>query len=132
MNAKVLDLCREILDLAEAQRAAVLNARFDEVILLQEKRQRVMERIQSFDGPGSAYSHFDASAEKRDRVKEEFSCSLNMTVRKILSIDKEIKQTLHQELFDLIEKMETVQKLKKAFCHGVASGKTGKNLNVNA
>jgi len=133
MNELILDLCREILDLAEAQKEAVVEERFDELIGLQERRRRIIERIQKFDGAESSDSHFRLPDGKDDPAGEEFSRMLDVIVKEILSIDEEIDGLIRRELNTLIDKMETVHKLKKAFCRGAAVRQgTGGKLNVSA
>lgn len=132
MNELILHLCKEILSLAEAQKEAILEEKFDELIKLQEKRRRIIEKIQKIDSVESSSGHFDVSEEKDDRIKEEFSRRMNVTVKKILSIDREIESIIHQDLDSLIGKMETVQKLKKAFCQGAGFRHPGRKLHVNA
>ncbi len=132
MSELILQLCKEILDLAETQKEAILAEKFDELIELQEKRRRIIEKIQKIDSSGSSGGHFDVSGEKDDWLKEEFSRRMNVTIKKILSIDREIETIIHQDLDSLVGKMETVQKLKKAFCQGAAFHQAGRQLNVNA
>jgi hypothetical protein len=132
VNELILHLCKEILSLAEAQKEAILEEKFDELIKLQEKRRRIIEKIQKIDSVESSSGHFDVSEEKDDRIKEEFSRRMNVTVKKILSIDREIESIIHQDLDSLIGKMETVQKLKKAFCQGAGFRHPGRKLHVNA
>ncbi len=132
MSKLILHLCKEILYLAEAQKEAVLEEKFDEVIELQEKRQRIMKRVQDFDDFESSYGHFDMSEEKDARLKEENSRQMKIIVRKILSVDREIEAIVHRELDSLVGKMETVQKLRKAFCQGAGIPRSGRKLHVNA
>ncbi len=132
MNELILHLCKEILSLAEAQKEAVLEEKFDEVIELQEKRRRIIEKIQKIDGSESSGGHFDVSEGKYGLAKEEFSRSMNVIVEKTLSIDREIQGIIQQEQHSLIDGMESVQKLKKVFCRGAGFRKTGRKLNVNA
>ncbi len=132
MSELILQLCKEILDLAETQKEAIIGGRFDELNELQEKRQLIIEKIQKFDSIESSGGHFDVSGEKDDRVKEEFSRWMNVIVEKTLSIDREIETIIHRDIDSLVGKMETVQKLKKAFCQGAGFLQPGRKLNVNA
>ncbi len=132
MSELILHLCKEILDLAEAQKEAILEEKFDELIELQEKRLRIIEKIQKIDSSESSGGHFDVSGEKDDLVKEEFSSRMNVTVKKILLVDRETKTIIHRDIGSLVGKMETVQKLKKAFCQGAGIRRPGRKLNVNA
>ena len=132
MSELILHLCKEILSLAEAQKEAVFEEKFDELIELQEKRRRIMERIQSFDSLDTTGGHFDVSGGKYDREEEESSREMNVIIKKILSIDREIEAIIHRDIDSIIGKMETIQKLKKAFCQGAVFRQTGRKLNVNA
>ncbi len=132
MNELILHLCKEILSLAEAQKEAVLEEKFDEVIELQEKRQLIIEKIQKFDSAESSGGHFDVSEGKYGLAKEEFSRKMNVIVEKTLSIDREIQGIIQQEQHSLIDGMETVQKLKKAFCRGAGFRQAGQKLNLSA
>jgi len=132
MSELILHLCKEILSLAEAQKEAIREEKFDELIELQEKRRIIIEKIQSFDSFDSSGGHFDVSGGKDNRKEEVFFREMNATIRKILSIDREIEIIIHQDIDSLIGKMETVQKLKKAFCQGAGFRQPGRKLNVNA
>lgn len=132
MSELILHLCKEILGLAEAQKKAIREEKFDELIELQEKRRIIIERIQSFDSFDSSGGHFDVSGGKDDHEEEGFFREMKLIISKILSIDREIEIIIHRDIDSLIGKMETVQKLKKAFCQGAAFRQPGRKLNVNA
>jgi len=132
MSELILHLCKEILGLAEAQKEAILGGKFDELMELQEKRRRIIEKIQKIDSSGSSGGHFDVSEENDNRVKEEFSRRMNATVKKTLLVDRETETIIHRDIGLLVGKMETVQKLRKAFCQGAGFRRPGRKLNVNA
>ncbi len=120
----------EILELAEAQKEALLKGRLEKAVELQERRQRIIDKIQNVDREATSDHLFNPSTGKNDPVMEEFSQKIVMTIERILSLDSEMRTIIHAEMGSVSDKLETLQKIK-AFCRNAAHHQAKRNLSVS-
>src|SRR3989304_3659611 len=75
-SERVYGLHKKLLGLAENQLKALQEERFDEALEYLEKRQRIIDKIQSRDAIG-----------KNDHEGDDYSHKIRINIEKILSID---------------------------------------------
>lgn len=123
MNRDSLLLFRRLLELAELQRKAVLEQRFDDAAEIQEKRNAVFNEIQNIDI--NALSSIPASQQFDKSAAAEI-------IENLFSIDNEIKTLIRAEMKSLSEKLRVIQKIQKAAADPAEYKRAGKNLNITA
>ncbi len=123
MNRDSLLLFRRLLELAELQRKAVLEQRFDDAAEIQEKRNAVFNEIQNIDI--NALSNIPSSQQFDKSAAAEI-------IENLFSIDNEIKTLIQAEMKSLSEKLRVIQKIQKAAADPAEYKKAGKNLNITA
>ncbi|MBI4686996.1 MAG: hypothetical protein HY756_04335 [Nitrospirae bacterium] len=116
----MIDHLRDILALSEVQKKALLEGRLEAALVLQEKRQSIIKRVQKFDAAKS-------SAKQSKDLTEKFQ----MLINKILLIDSEMEDLIKKELKHVSERFDNIRKIKK-FCNNTAYSIAGKKLNINA
>lgn len=120
----------EILELAEAQKEALLEGRLEKAVELQARRQKIIDKIQNVDREATADHLFNPSTGKNDPVMEEFSAEKLAVIEKILSVDKEMQSIIYTKLVSISKKLDNIHKLR-AFCHNAAPYHPTGKLNIN-
>jgi hypothetical protein len=123
MNRDSLLLFRRLLELAELQRKAVQEQRFDDAAEIQIKRDAVFDKIQNIDI--NVLSNVPAS-QQFDKI------AATKIIENLFSIDNEIKALIQAEMKSLSEKLRVIQKIQGAMADPVEYKKAGKNLNISA
>jgi|GEM_PF-2360417 len=120
----------EILELAEAQKEALLEGRLEKAIELLERRQEIIDKIQNVDREVTSDHLFNSSAGKNDPVMEEFSVEKLAVIEKILSVDKEMQSIIHTKTVSISKKLDNIHRLR-AFCHNATFCHPTGKLNIN-
>jgi hypothetical protein len=123
MNRDSLLLFKRLLELAELQRKAVREQRFDDAAEIQIKRDAVFDKIQNI-GINAFSSVSDSQQFDKIAAKE--------IIESLFSIDNEIKTLIQAEMKSLSEKLRVIQKIQGAMADPVEYKKAGKNLNISA
>jgi len=123
MNRDSLLLLKRLLELAELQRKAVCERRFDDAAEIQEKRNAVFNEIQNIDI--NVLSSIPAS-QQFDKI------AATEIIENLFSIDNEIKTFIYAEMESLSKKLRVIQKIQGAMADPAEYKKAGKNLNITA
>lgn len=116
----MIDHLRDILALSEVQKKALLEGRLEDALVLQEKRQAIIKRVQKFDASMSS-----------SKPSKGMTAKFQVLIDKILLIDNEMEGLIKKELKHVSERFDNIRKIKK-FCNNTAYSITGKKLNINA
>jgi hypothetical protein len=119
----MITLFKRLLELAELQRKAVCEQRFDDAVEIQEKRNAVFNEIQNIDI--NAFSNIPDS-QQFDKI------AATEIIENLFSIDNEIKSLIQTEMKSVSEKLRVVQKIQGAMADPAEYKKAGKNLNISA
>lgn len=131
MSRKILNLLKEMLELVETQRDALLGGRFEEAAAIQEMRQKIVDEIQDIDSRvSSLLPGINQLVGKNGPVEEDFSHQIVRTVEKILSLDREIQTSLQVETNSISERLHIIQKAK-AFCYNALHHQTRGHLQIS-
>jgi hypothetical protein len=105
VSASVDRLCRELLDLARAQQAALVAGNADEALAIFDERRRIQNEIQKIDGPAAV-----APQQHRSAVEE------------ILAVDRNTASLARLRMADIASRLDGIDKLKRYFRTVAPSG----------
>lgn len=114
---EALRLFTELLEMARAQKKALAEGRYDEVLKLQQKRREITDRINNIKDKGP-------EAEDSSRV------ILN-TIEKILAIDNECKTAVQSEMDPISDQIGNVTRAR-SFLRNVPRQKAEAKLDISA
>lgn len=120
MSEKVYHLLNTLVNLVKAQKDTLRKGRYDDALILQTRRQDIIDKIQNLDDTG-----------KNDHEGEDFSHKIRINIEKILSIDSEMRNFLKTELNSISHRLEAIQKAK-TFCSNITYHQEGETLNISA
>ena len=120
MSEKAYHLSNTLVNLVEAQKDAMFEGSYDDALILQTRRQDIIDKIQSLDAIG-----------KNDHEGEDFSHKIRINIEKILSIDTEMRNFLKTELNSISHRLEAIQKAK-TFCNNITYHQVSDTLNISA
>ena len=120
MTEKVYHLLNTLVNLVEAQKDAMFEGSYDEALILQTRRQDIIDKIQGLDAIG-----------KNDHDGEDFSHKIRINIGKILSSDDEMRTFIQTELNSISHRLKTIQKAK-TLCHNITYHQEGETLNISA
>jgi len=123
MSKDSLFLFKKLLELAELQRKALQEQRFNDIAEIQEKRNAVFNEIQNIDT--NALLSVSAS-QQLDKI------AVKEIIESLFSVDNEIKELIQAEMKSLSEKLRVIQKIQKAAADPAEYKKAGKNLDITA
>lgn len=128
MSEEIYHLLQNMHELAEAQRSALHEGDYNEVLVLQAKRQDITEKIQNIDG----FIHLaNRPVGKNGPGGDDFSQVIRKEIEKILSIDREMQTFIQKELTTIADLLEAVQRAK-TFCSNATYSKKASMLNLTA
>ena len=103
---------RKLLELASSQKEALKEGRYEEAVKLNEKRQKIINKIQDIDVSGPPGE-------------------IPSTIEKILSIDAEMQDIVRASQSSLRGKADHIRKVK-AFCQSAAPSRGKGKLDTSA
>ncbi len=118
MTESICNLYNELLELAAAQKDAVLKGRYEDAEKFCQRRQGIIDKIQHINSKEPS-SH-----------QEELSNKIPVIINKILSIDNDMKTIIQKKMKSLGKRLEDVQKVK-AFYHSVIPRRAKGQVNIN-
>lgn len=102
----------ELLEIVEIQKKALSEEKFEEAIVLQKKRQEIIDKIKD----GVSKIALDQQIDKE-------------IIEKILNTDRELQSLIYSKLSSISNKLENIQKLR-CFRRNISSYKTKMRLNI--
>ncbi len=132
MKGEIYSLISELRALVEAQMEAVREDRIELLFDLQERRSKVVEKIQKIDITAEKSALFDGSEEESSREEEENSPSFKEMILEIIEMDREIKERIRSEMNGILGRLNRLEQMKKGFCQRGSGERQGRNLCLNA
>jgi hypothetical protein len=129
MKNTLSQFCDEILGLAKKQKKALLDNRIEEAITIFGERQKLVEQMQTIHG--MRIQDLTSKDTRGNTPRADNSSQIHGIIKKILNLDEEITSIIKQDLQTITREIQTVQKLKNAFCRGGISRQPGKTLNIS-